>query len=564
MRFLLIGIILLGRALLAVAMSFSQSWKNPGHKQSFSMVMDGLTGKNFTAACKAITDAADSKCEAYYGEVGMMKNIPNHRFMGHWGWAGAIPNEAFERGKKVGLSKEQIIDIWQRIHHETVDDVMKNTGLPKKAADSFAGILYDAHLLHDYTGEFSEALQDVKWIKRDLLKNLHRMFGPNSNYVKGVEDAIEMALAEVPVEDQPRVLFNVLTKCDIGKKVSEVFGERFLEKNGIKYTESLAAKLATGSRAVNEQFFVKSFAEAVKTTGKRIDGNQVQRVVKGVYSEISRNGKKAYRLQIPLQFSAEERIASQYAKECLKNGAPAEKVELLVAQRLRDPNLTDSAGELIFKNGRQLTEEEIARTSANAAKWAELCQNKLAFGVKTGILSFLITEGVTVCTFAETDMTEEQFLRETTKNLGGAILDGTTTVVLVALGANPFTWPGGLIVLGVGIGTHIVYDFAWTRLEQYLDSRYFTLDDFLGDLPEEIRLRTTVLSPMDFASLSKNNTRRLTAIDYQQRLETSRSTSLDRPMKHKNALDWQGRPSSLDMQVEHHNALDAFENKRSK
>ena len=173
-------------ALLAVAMSFSQSWSNPGHKQSFSMVMDGLNGKNFTDACKAVTDAADTKCAAYYREIGMMKDIPNHRFMGHWGWAGKIPKATFERGKAIGVSENQIRNVWQRIHHETVDEVMKLTGLPEQYADPFAGILYDAHLLHDYTGEFSEALQDVKLIKQDLLKNLHRMFGSNSNFVNWV------------------------------------------------------------------------------------------------------------------------------------------------------------------------------------------------------------------------------------------------------------------------------------------------------------------------------------------------------------------------------------------
>jgi len=551
-------------ALLAVAMSFSQSWSNPGHKQSFSMVMDGLTGNNFTDACKAITDAADSKCEAYYREIGMMKNIPNHRFMGHWGWAGDIPKETFERGKALGLSKDKIISVWQRIHKETVEEVMKKTGLPEQFADPFAGLLYDAHLLHDFTGEFTEALQDVKLIQRDILKNLHRLFGRNSTYVKEFENALEAALQGVPVEDQPRIILNVLTKYDVGKKVSSAFGERFLVKNGIRYTESLAAKVATGSRALNEQFFAKSLSAAIKTTGRRVEDLQVQRVVRGVYSEVTKNGKKAYRLQIPLQFSPEERIASQYARECMKQGLSEEQVQYLVAQRLRDPNLKGPTGELIFKNGQRLSEEKIAQTSANAAQWAKLCQNKLALGLKTGILSFIISEGITVCTFAESDMTEEEFIRETVKNAGGALLDGVTITVLVALGANPFTWPGGLIVLGVGIGTHIVYDFAWAQLQHYLDSRYFTIDDFLGDLPDEIRLRTNVLSPMDFESLSKNNSRRLAVIDYQRSAEVSNPSGLDCPLKRDNSLDWNGRPSVFDQPISSPNAFEHFESRRRK
>ena len=549
---------------MAVAMSFSQSWSNPGHKQSFSMVMDGLSGKNFTAACKTITAAADSKCEAYYRAVGLMKNIPNHRFMGHWGWAGDIPKETFERGKTLGISRSQIEGIWQRIHRETVDEVIRTTGLPEQFADPFAGILYDAHLLHDYTGEFSEALQDVKLVRRDILKNLHRMFGKNSDYVREVERTIDACLTGVPKEDQPRVLLNILTKQDVGRKIASTFGNRYLEKKGIVYTESLAAKVATGSKGVNEQFFARSLASAIKSSGQRVDDMQVQRVVKGVYSEITKNGKKAYRLQIPLQFTPEERIAAQYAKDCLEEGVSPDRVQDLVAQRLRDPNLKDSSGELIFKNGQRMSEDRVVGTAENATKWANLCRNKLTLGLKTGILSFIITEGVTVCTFAATDMTEEEFVWETMKNLGGAVIDGTGIVVLVALGANPYTWPGGLIVLGVGIGTHILYDFAWAKLEQHLDSRYFTLDDFLGDLPEEIRLRTTVLSPTDFASLSENNARRLSVIDFQQEQQRLSATSLDIPVKRGGALAPAGRDSILDSPISHRNTLDLFESKRSK
>ena len=47
MRCFSIAIAFLSLAFLAVAMSYSQSWANPGHKQSFSMVMDGLSGENF-------------------------------------------------------------------------------------------------------------------------------------------------------------------------------------------------------------------------------------------------------------------------------------------------------------------------------------------------------------------------------------------------------------------------------------------------------------------------------------------------------------------------------------
>ena len=538
----------------AYAMSFNQTWENPGHRQSFAMVMDGLGGEGFAEACKAVSDAADAKCMAYYREIGMMKGIENHRFMGHWGWSGDIPKDVFDRGAKMNppVSKEAIISIWQRVHNETVEIVMKKNGLPPKAADAFAGLLYDTHLLHDFTGEFAEALQNPSAIQKDAIKNLHRLLGNRSIFVRNLEAEIKSALNGVPASDQPRVLLSVLIRNDLGKEVYKVYGDRFLATRGITFSDGIASKLATGTKGVNEQFFSKSLSSAIKDCGQRVDDMKVEKVVKGVYSEIEKNGKKAYRLQIPLQFSAEERIASQYAKECLtaSNGSLSEgQLTSLVAERLRDSRVT------------QMSEEHITRTASNAAKWAKMNSDKLAVGLKAGILTFCITEGITVVAFSETDMEEEEFWRQTEKNLGGAILQGTATYILVALGANPFTWPGGLIVLGVGIGTQIVYDFAWNRLERYLDSLYFTLDDFVGDLPQEIRDRTTVLDILDFEQFSRINNDRRSTIDYLLQDEARNTTSTFFPSDpmHRTSIDYHGQSSPIDEPVRKGNAVDFLE-----
>ena len=537
----------------AFTMSFNQSWANPGHKQAFSMVMDGLSGENFTKVCKAVSSAADEKCMAYYREIGMMKGIENHRFMGHWGWTDDIPLEVFERGAKMTppVSKDTIVSVWQRIHNETVELVIQKTGLPSKAADAFAGILYDTHLLHDYTGEFAEALQNSDAIQRNVIKNLHRLLGNRNSFVHNLEIEIKNAINGVPAANRPQVILNVLLKNEIGKEIYKVYGERFLALNGITYIEGTVSKLATGAKGLNEQFFIQSLSSAIKDCGQRVDYMRVERVVKGVYSEVEKNGKKAYRLQIPLQFSAEDRIASQYAKECLSasNGSlTEEKLSDLVAQRLRDLEGGKAPG-------------QIQRTASNAAKWAKMNSNKLAVGVKAGILTFCITEGITVVTFAETDMDEEEFWRQTEKNLGGAILQGTATYVLVALGANPFTWPGGLIVLGVGIGTQIVYDFAWIHLQRYLDSSYFSLDDFIGDLPDEIKNRTSVLSNFEFLQFDRANKDRLATIDYllQQEARDATSSYLPNTPSIPSPLDYQGAESPIGRPVRHGNAIDFLE-----
>lgn len=544
---------LLGLVVTVVAMSFNQSMANPGHKQSMGMVVDGLKGQSIVDVFKAVSDAADAKCEAYYREIGMMKNIPNHRFMGHWGWSGDIPEEVFTRAKAQGVSKDQIISVWRRIHKETVDIVMQKTGLPAKQADALAGLLYDTHLLHDYTGHFSDALQKPDLIRKDLIKNLHRLLGNNSTFVKQLEQELNAALVGVPESQRAQVMMQTLFKNKIGEQLFGAFGERFLKEHGITYAEGCVSKLATATASVKEQFFTATLRNAITECDVKVSETSLKKVVKGVYSEIQRNGHKAYRLQIPLQFSTEERIASSYAKECLNlSGGKLSEAEL---QRIVEERLRDSA--VAGTTGRTLTQDEAAKIAHDAAQWAKLERGKLAFGLKTGILTFIISEGVTVLAFSETDMSEDEFWRQTEKNIGSAILEGAATYCLVALGANPFTWPGGLVIMGVSIGSQILYDFAWTRLQRELDSRYFTLDDFIGDLPPEIRDRTTVLSVGDFAAFNKANSDNLNAINYLRHLEATSRNALTRPESAPcgTSLNWKGYENALGQPVRYDNSL---------
>ena len=544
----------------SLCMSFDGSIGNPGHRQSFMMVMEGLYGGELNEAYKSITDAADTLCKERFGEIGMMKNIKNHRYMGHWGWSSDIPEEVFERAEKLKVPKKEIIGVWQRIHKETVESVIKKTGLPPKAADAFAGLLYDTHLLHDYTGHFSDALQNPRAIGRDVVKQIYRLFGNNSPFAHEIKNEISQVIKNIHIEDQPREIFNILKRHQIGSRLCKVYG-RFLAANGIQYSQAMAVKTAMSNAPINEQYFFRAFSTAVKGCGQKIDKYQIERVVKGVYSEVQVNGKKAYRLQVPLQFSTEDRIAYQYAKEIsnVSNGnISQERIAELIGQRLRDPdNLKDASNNVIVN----LNEEQIKRKAANAAQWIKHCYEKrFALGVRAGILTFIMMEGRTVWAFSETDMSEDEFWRQTTKNMGGAFLEGSAVTCLVALGANPFTWPSGLIVLGVSIGTNVIYNFAWSHIERHLDSQYFTLDDFIGNLPVEIQDRTTVFSFSDFDMVYHNNLRRLNTIDYIRHLEAEEKNSVnvsERGM-HSNSLCLPVRQSPIDFPVRHENVFDCL------
>lgn len=128
-----------------------------------------------------------------------------HRLYGHWGFSDSIP---FNKEPLKGMlermastegqaaandAKEKIIRAWRSDVTAMENLSARILGVQGRAAKGFAGILYDIHLLGDYSGVKLDALQDVNALKADLVKNVNRLFGNNSststNIINGIEKA---------------------------------------------------------------------------------------------------------------------------------------------------------------------------------------------------------------------------------------------------------------------------------------------------------------------------------------------------------------------------------------
>jgi hypothetical protein len=443
----------------------------------------------------------------------------NHRVVGHWGFSGAIPfdDEPYKSALK-DFPRDKIIEFWRTYVTSMTDDVMKLTGLEKKQAQSLAGLIYNTHLLCDYTGTILTPLPKPDLLIKDIGKNLHALFGNRSSFVKQIMDEI----AHLPSNNLTDVqkaehIYQILVKHNIGEKFVKTY-ERVLTEKGISFAmnagkQALYAKAAQG---INAQYFQSALAQALKTgDGKTLRPNQIKtfnymKRVQGVVQEVNKNGRKAYVLSIPLQFRPEERIASKIAKEllgeALKNGHKIDDQFILnqITSRLQK--------EFAQSLGQKISPEVAEKVAQQSLEWAKI--NPMQVGLQAGVMTFVIIEGVTVYRFAGGDMDDETFAKESSKNVGGAFLTGGATYCAVILGATPTGW----VVVGIGIGVNVAWDLAFNQLDKEFSTPEITMDDIIGVLPTEMQRRKDVWSYSGFSCI----------YDYQGKAESLFEPSMER------------------------------------
>lgn len=220
---------------------FSMSYKEKfGHEMDFKSTLESLDGENFDELIKKISQTIDQELP---GEIRKTKSnsvkMKNHRYFGHWGFEGDILfNKEPYKTYLSQFPRQDVIRIWQETINGLTDEAIQRTGLPRRQAKALVGIIYNTHLLGDWkpdakTNRVLEPLQDPKLIKQDIVKNLHRLFGNNSNLVKQIEAELGAIKTRNPQLYADEVL-RVLKKFPIGKQIYLVYGEH-LSKHGIKY-----------------------------------------------------------------------------------------------------------------------------------------------------------------------------------------------------------------------------------------------------------------------------------------------------------------------------------------
>ena len=136
--------------------------------------------------------------------------------------------------------------------------------------------------------------------------------------------------------------------------------------------------------------------------------------------------------------------------------------------------------------------------------------------ISAGVMTLVFTEGITVYKFSRGSISEEEFIKESAKNCGGAIVAGTATYVLVALGATPTGW----IVIGTGITTELVYEVAFEWIYKEFARPTISMKDILGYLPTEIQQRTSVFDESGFESFLEIHQKRISSLEFTNQAES--------------------------------------------
>ena len=140
----------------------------------------------------------------------------------------------------------------------------------------------------------------------------------------------------------------------------------------------------------------------------------------------------------------------------------------------------------------------------------------LEAGTSAGVITLIFTEGVTVYKYTRGSISEDEFIKESAKNCGGAILVGTTTYVLVALGATPTGW----VVIGIGIAAELIYDVAFEHIYKEFARPTITMQDLLGRLPTDLQRRTSVFDERGFDGFMEYHKEKISTLEFTNHAES--------------------------------------------
>lgn len=216
----------------------------PGHKKDFEKFFQGMSGENLEYVYKTISSGIDSRefrpipnsKELGFSFVKMFKqefgSLPsgNHRLIGHWGFSGAIPfNKEPYKTALAPYPKEKVIKLWQNFVQEEIRRTMEHTGLPKRQAQGLVGVIYDIHLLGDYSTKYTDPLPPPKYVEKDLSKNLSRLLGNNDSLRREIKAEFDKIPKNLLQKEYALEMRNILNRHPGGEKLYNRYFATFQE-----------------------------------------------------------------------------------------------------------------------------------------------------------------------------------------------------------------------------------------------------------------------------------------------------------------------------------------------
>lgn len=463
-------------------------------KESWKLV----TGNGFSPNAAASTIQSEKGFAGFYGVVSQvssrMDSMPReleaklglkpmtlshprtHRFICH-GWTidGNPPDNVLKLFEmKTGLDKSVLVKEWKAYQEATLSLVQEYTRLPLEKSKAFAGIIWDIHLLGDWTPDNSE----VKWLVRtqdimeDMRKNLKTLMGERGEKIyerlaKAIKPLFDKGVADRDVAVQ---IMKILKEQRIG---SAIYLENKQAMRGL-WNSDVAVNVNNDRATIRVQEKITRIGAAKESARAKVRPATARNTTpKDLVDDVSKNCKKSRVVEM------QSRNASNNAK------GVANSSRQIIAKDVAE--LKKMEGELLKKNPKvtkvrtvvgvmKKVESESGKEGVALVVPASAVDSGVKVAAKAaaveGCVAFVFSEGYAVCAYAYGGMSEDEFYRVTVKNVTASSVVAGATFVAVMLGAAP----GGPVVMAVGIAGYILVDLAFEAAR----SSPFTLEDVLG------------------------------------------------------------------------------------
>lgn len=442
--------------LTASLISFGHgSWKT--HLADVECVLNGY-GEDpaFRELFSATSTGQDDMAKAYYSEFSdiMTKNFnpKRHRLLGHgWPLNGKIPKEYLDiLETEYGVPRKKTIAFWRRYQKNIIAKAMKATGLPKQQATAFAGLIWDLHLIGDLEPDNTVIKQVMKidTILDNMESHLKTLFKNKPEYADVVMRRLRRVITDcqnqgiVDVKIVARRLMDELQQTKLGTMIHSVWKDKIKLKWSLDKSINAMAWFKERTKAR----VVEKIDDTSKSLCKKFSSRMASKKEAAIYTK---SGTSV----------TEKQTSKALVKQCSKNGKNTIKTTKGVLQKL----VTKSGNEYIVLS-------------------VHIPQS-LGAGIGAGVLTFIVDEGVTAISYANGNISTDEFQVETAKNIGGAIVAGAAAYVTVAFCLAP----AGPIAIAIGVAGYMIYDIAFDMIYDANKYRGIEFEELFGMFPTEMQ-----------------------------------------------------------------------------
>lgn len=153
--------------------------------------------------------------------------------------------------------------------------------------------------------------------------------------------------------------------------------------------------------------------------------------------------------------------------------------------------------------------------------FSESVKKALGAGAGVGLGVFIFDTAYNTYAFVSGNMSENDFLKETSRSLIKAAGSGTAVYCAVLLGATP----GGPVVMAVSIGAYIIVNSTLDHFERIQKRNFVTIEDIIWQLPIGIKVKKTAMDYELFVDsksiLESNNIKNQSVDDLSNVADTS-------------------------------------------